>query len=185
MKILLLFGLFFLISGCSTMSAEECKVAQWEYVGQKDASEGYDRLRFAKYTKACNKAHVIPNQELYNKGYDAGLKLYCTPQNIFDLGLSGGGDYSICPIEIQSQLRPYADVSNSYHSAKEAKNKVIKDISYYENLLKGKDLKEDVKESYKRSLNNLENQRMRITRDFYNAEDTMERFRRANNLKAC
>ena len=45
MKIILLFSLIVLISGCSTMSIEECKIAQWENIGQKDASEGYDRLR--------------------------------------------------------------------------------------------------------------------------------------------
>lgn len=182
MKIILLFSLIVLISGCSTMSIEECKIAQWENIGQKDASEGYDRLRFAKYMKACDKAHITPDQARYNKGYDEGLKLYCTPQNIFDLGLSGLGDYSICPINEQQNLKIFSDVSSAYYDASQNKKNLNRDIDNYENLLRNKDLKEDIKTSYKRSLSNLEMKRLQIMREFYDAEDNLERFRRANNL---
>ena len=40
----------------------------------------------------------------------------------------------------------------------------------------------NIKTSYKRSLSNLEMKRLQIMREFYDAEDNLERFRRANNL---
>lgn len=184
MKPITLFSLIILLSGCSAMSVEECKIAQWEDVGYNDASQGYDKLRFASYTKACAKGNVTPNQTRYNTGYSAGLKLYCTPQNIFDLGLSGSANYMICPTSELAYLKPYYDVSNSYYEANREKEGLQKEIERYEKLLENKDLKEDVKKSYKNSLNNLEFKRSRIMRNYYDAEDTVERFKRAKNLNS-
>lgn len=182
MKLITLFSFILLLSGCSAMSIEECKVAHWEDVGYNDASRGYDKLRFARYTKACAKGNIIPNQSRYDTGYDAGLKLYCTPQNIFDRGLYGSGNYTICPADEHSYLKPYSDVSYAYYKANDEKKSLIKEIDRYEKLLENKDIKEDLKKSYKSSLSSLENKRGRIMRNFYDAEDRMERFKRAKNL---
>jgi hypothetical protein len=184
LKLLLTVLISTTLTACASMSVDECKVANWHEVGFNDASKGYDKHRFEKHSKACQKAGITPNFDTYTKGYEDGLRIYCTPQNIFELGLDGRGDYKICPSSEHSLLKPYHDVSNSYYQAKKDRKQLLDDIQRYQLLLNGKDLKKETKESYQRSLSLLENKRFRITQDFYDAEDKMERFRRAKNLNA-
>lgn len=184
MKLFTLIISIVLLSSCAVMNTDECKIANWHDVGLKDASNGDDRLKLSKYIKACSKANVSPNQSEYNQGYQEGLKIYCTPQNMFDQGLYGGTDYSICPAIEHSNLKPYYDVSYDYYRASEERKKLLNDINRYESLLKNKDLKNDLKESYKQSLSSLELKRSRVMNSFYDAEDRMERFKRAKNLNA-
>lgn len=185
MKIINFFAILsvgIILSSCSVMSVEECKTADWKEVGYKDGSNGLSKQRFSEYISACKEGHVKPNQITYDIGYHEGLKTYCTPQNIFNKSLEGKGGYRSCPAEKQVILREYYDVGNHYYKAKTARTNLLRDISNHEEQLKLKDLKKDKKEKYKKELDDLESNRSRINREFYDAEDKMERFKRTKNL---
>src|SRR5699024_9618337 len=78
-----------LLSGCATMSPEQCLTADWSQRGYKDGRAGFTSNRVAKHHKACSKVGVIPNLAAYRKGYERGLAQYCTPANAVEQGRNG------------------------------------------------------------------------------------------------
>lgn len=74
-----------LISGCATMSKEECKVANWKNVGFNDGASG-EAVLLADHAESCAKTGITPNRTLYMQGYVEGEKNYCT----YDNGLIAG-----------------------------------------------------------------------------------------------
>ena len=72
-----------LLSACSTMSAEECQVTDWEYLGGRDARDGNKDLtsRAKSHARACSKQGVAMDTRAYQRGWMLGLKEFCTPQN--------------------------------------------------------------------------------------------------------
>jgi hypothetical protein len=82
-----------LLSGCATMSPEECLQANWEEVGYHDAAAGYAASRSADHREACAEAGVQVDFELYRHGYSLGLPYYCTRETGFETG-DHGGDYA-------------------------------------------------------------------------------------------
>ena len=52
------------LSGCATMSPEECLQANWEEVGYHDAVEGYHVSRSSEHREACASTGVQVDFEL-------------------------------------------------------------------------------------------------------------------------
>ena len=65
-----------LLSGCATMSKEECKQADWYLKGVEDASQGYATDRVVEHGKACARVNVVPDMKEYRKGHLKGARLY-------------------------------------------------------------------------------------------------------------
>lgn len=96
MKILLLISLLSLISGCSSLSREECQSANWLARGKSDALKGINEPKNSTYQKDCSEHGVTVDNLNYMKGYNAGLDLYCTYQNGYKIGLNSGGQHLYC-----------------------------------------------------------------------------------------
>jgi len=95
----LVIGALFLLSACTSMSAEECAVADWEQVGYSDAAAGRDSTRLENHRRACADAGVTPDMQRYLDGYDQGLSTYCSAQTGFSHGSSGLAKPSQCDDE--------------------------------------------------------------------------------------
>ena len=80
----------FALSGCATMSPEECLKANWEEVGYNDAVEGYPVSRSAEHREACADTGVSVDFELYRNGHALGLPYYCTRETGFETADHGG-----------------------------------------------------------------------------------------------
>ena len=93
LTLLALFGL----SGCATMSGDECLTSDWHAIGFEDGSRGYTMERLGKHRKACAKHGITPDFQAYQTGRDEGLGEFCQPGRGFDLGVSGGRYYGVCP----------------------------------------------------------------------------------------
>ena len=78
------------LSGCATMSPEECLQANWEEVGYNDAVEGYPVSRSAEHREACADTGVSVDFELYRNGHALGLPYYCTRETGFETADHGG-----------------------------------------------------------------------------------------------
>lgn len=91
-----LFGL----SGCATISKDECRAASvsgsWEDIGFKHGRKGKSSDRFAKIAKTCHKHDVAADRTAYMRGYDRGVPLYCTYDNGFSRGEYGQAPKSQC-----------------------------------------------------------------------------------------
>jgi len=81
------------LSGCATMSPEECLQANWEEVGYNDAVEGYPVSRSSEHREACADTGVQVDFELYRNGHALGLPYYCTRETGFETA-DHGGDFA-------------------------------------------------------------------------------------------
>ncbi|WP_319558315.1 DUF2799 domain-containing protein [Thiomicrorhabdus sp.] len=85
-----------ILSGCATLSEEECRVANWYEVGYSDAANGYSSQRIADHREACAPVGVRVDFNAYLSGYQQGLQSYCTRQTGFKLGKNGSAFPSQC-----------------------------------------------------------------------------------------
>ncbi|MCV2359690.1 DUF2799 domain-containing protein [Paucibacter sp. TC2R-5] len=81
------------------MSPEECKLADWAQIGQRDGSEGKTLAQLNDRAEDCAKVGVSINTQVYQQGRDLGLRSYCRPDNAIHVGLSGGYYFGVCPPE--------------------------------------------------------------------------------------
>ena len=81
------------LSGCATMSPEECLHANWEEVGYHDAVESYPVSRSSEHREACTSTGVTVDLALYRNGHALGLPYYCTRETGFE-SADHGGDFA-------------------------------------------------------------------------------------------
>ena len=64
------------MSGCASMSGDECMATDWSAVGFEDGARGYTTERFAKHRKACAKHGITADFNAYQNGREQGLVEY-------------------------------------------------------------------------------------------------------------
>jgi len=82
--------------GCSSMSVEECRAADWHAVGMMDGQNGVPVTRVNDYSEDCKEAEVRVDHAAWYAGYDLGLSYYCMPDNGYRIGRSGGMYFGVC-----------------------------------------------------------------------------------------
>jgi hypothetical protein len=87
------------LSGCSSMSIEECNNADWYQVGYSDGLNGNSPKMIDSYISDCSEAAVFPDREQWSKGFKVGTGLYCSPDNGYKVGYEGQQYYYVCPGE--------------------------------------------------------------------------------------
>ena len=90
------------MSGCATMSGEECVATDWSAVGYEDGARGFTTERFSKHRKACAKHGVTADFGSYQSGREQGLVEYCQPGRGFDVGVNGGRYYGVCSVDLEA-----------------------------------------------------------------------------------
>lgn len=103
LKILALAGVGFLsvgLSGCATMSRDECRQGDWVSVGQRDGASGYPPSRIEQHAEACANHGIAHNSAAYRAGWDRGILQYCTPENGFETGRRNQGYHGLCPAQV-------------------------------------------------------------------------------------
>jgi hypothetical protein len=85
------------LSGCATMSGDECLTSDWHAIGYEDGSNGLTADALGNRRKACAKHGVTPNFDAYQSGRAEGLHEFCRPSRGFNLGVSGGRYNGVCP----------------------------------------------------------------------------------------
>lgn len=128
------------LSGCASMSSEECAVSDWSAVGYEDGARGYTTERFSNHRKACAKHGIAPDFRAYQAGRDEGLVEFCQPSKGYNLGVSGGRYGGVCDVALEADfldayrvgqqlygLRANVNGANSRIYAKERELERIKD----------------------------------------------------------
>ena len=101
-------GVGLALSGCASMSQQECLAADWRLVGYEDASQGHSTARIGEHRKACAKVNVQPDLNRYQQGHREGARVYCVKPRGYQLGASGGSYQGICPADLEPAfLRAY------------------------------------------------------------------------------
>lgn len=118
-----------LLSGCATLSKNECLNADWKSIGYEDGARGYPVTRIGAHRKSCAKHGVAPNLDQYEAGRNQGLDVWCTPRNGYKIGTNGGRYNGVCP---QSLEPPFMEAINqgravfAYANEVKAQKKEIK-----------------------------------------------------------
>lgn len=98
--IILLAGL----SGCATMSGDECATSDWAAIGYEDGARGYTSDRLSQHRKACAKHGVTPDFAAYQNGREQGLVEYCQPGRGFQVGSNGGSYNGVCSANLEGDF---------------------------------------------------------------------------------
>ncbi|MGH8166717.1 MAG: DUF2799 domain-containing protein, partial [Woeseiaceae bacterium] len=92
------------LSGCASMSGDECAMSDWHTIGFEDGSRGYTADRLGDHRKACAKHGVAPDFQAYQAGRDEGLQEFCQPSRAFNLGANGGHYNGVCNSSLEPQF---------------------------------------------------------------------------------
>lgn len=92
------------VSGCASMSSEECASSDWRAVGYEDGSRGYTSDRFATHRKACAKHGITADFATYQQGRSDGLLEFCRPSRGYNLGASGGRYGGVCAADLEPEF---------------------------------------------------------------------------------
>lgn len=132
MRLILTFGAFlgtFFLFSCATLNEQQCRTGNWEEIGRQDGARGFSASRVNSHTKACQEHGIQVNNAIYQKGYDEGVRSYCTPENGYQLGRLGMlASQATCPADLASAFTTALSKGFSDYraelAAKEAERKV-------------------------------------------------------------
>ena len=101
------------LSGCASMSGDECVTSDWAAIGYEDGARGYTTDKMSQRRKACAKHGVTPDFAAYQSGREQGLVEYCQPGRGFDIGSNGGRYSGVCSVDLEAD---FLDAYNAgYH----------------------------------------------------------------------
>lgn len=86
-----------LLSGCASLSKEECLTGDWYAIGYKDGVDGRVEAYLAEHKEACAEYNVSLKLEPYLEGRKQGLQTYCKPDNGYRVGRRGDEYAYVCP----------------------------------------------------------------------------------------
>ncbi|OGR23622.1 MAG: hypothetical protein A2277_09650 [Desulfobacterales bacterium RIFOXYA12_FULL_46_15] len=159
MQLWLLIAAVALLTGCATLSEQECLDAgatSWEEIGWVDGCEGYhpDR-RLDQHYEACSKVGVSPDQDTYMAGWSRGILEYCTPDRGYAVGLSGSrGNPELCPYETRAIFQDNVKLGLRIYELKQEMDSLYYKIENLEKKLDDKQLdkhaRRDIRERIRR-----------------------------------
>ncbi len=92
------------LSGCASMSADECLMSDWSAIGYEDGARGYTTDRFSQHRKACAKHGVAADFEAYKRGREDGLLEFCQPARGYNFGVNGGRYNGVCSADVEPEF---------------------------------------------------------------------------------
>jgi len=95
-RLLFITGLAVVLTGCASISEDQCLAGNWEALGFKDGSNGYAASRISDYADVCSKYDVSVDTKLYLTSHEQGVQRYCTPQRGYDAGENGSSFNQVC-----------------------------------------------------------------------------------------
>ena len=110
------------LSGCASMSADECVMSDWSAVGYEDGARGYTSERFGQHRKACAKHGVSADFQAYQQGRSQGLREFCQPGRGFTVGVNGGRYHGVCPVELEGEFVEAYNAGYKLYSLRAAVN---------------------------------------------------------------
>ena len=88
-----------IIQGCATLERSACPTQEWKSRGYAAAVAGKDMNRRDMHGADCTVYPGSPAWEAYRSGYAAGLRDFCRPDALFELGRQGDAYPAQCLAE--------------------------------------------------------------------------------------
>ena len=106
------------LTGCATMTPNECKAANWGDVGLRDGLAGAALSVLNDRAKDCAEAQVPVDTPRYLQGREQGLLQYCRIENAVPLGLNGESYAGVCPAAMDGEFRRRFNAGRDVHLAR-------------------------------------------------------------------
>ena len=84
------------LTGCASMSVDECATADWRALGFSDGARGETLARAQRRSNDCADHGYAMDRQAYDDGRHAGLGQYCTAETAYGLGESGRTYNGVC-----------------------------------------------------------------------------------------
>lgn len=124
------------VGGCATMSPEECAVADWEHLGERDGRFGQPPEFFGRRASDCEEAGYGADQTAWRRGWDRGIADFCTPDNGFRKGLEGYSYEHICPGLLESDFLEGYEPGIAVHDAQSRLEQTESEVERVEKRLR-------------------------------------------------
>ena len=109
-------GCVSLLSGCATLSKQECLSGNWQAIGFTDGAAGRPADYLSSHNKACSKVGVATDYAAWEQGRQEGLKKYCTETHAYQIGRRGEQMTPVCPAQVTPNLERINADGRSYYS---------------------------------------------------------------------
>lgn len=159
-----------LLCGCSTLSEQECRSADWYQLGAKDGQQGEPANLLDEHKESCKSYGVRPDESRYLEGREAGLKEYCQFGNAFRIGTNGEEYKGTCPLEVDAAFRRNNAAALEVYNSKKKIEEVDRKLARKEHELAEKDLSDKEKVRLLGEIRELDRQRERLRSDLHYQE---------------
>ncbi|TVS01941.1 MAG: DUF2799 domain-containing protein [Rhodobacteraceae bacterium] len=133
MRVLIMASLATLTLGCAPITQEECLAGDWQSIGQRDGQAGrVAKQVFARYVEICARAGVVPDRDLWQQGYAAGLVRYCTPLSGLEEGRRKTRYRDVCPAESEPGFLMGYELGQLAHAQEREIREIEREISALE-----------------------------------------------------
>jgi len=146
LTVAMLGGAAALLSGCATMSEDQCLAGDWGGKGYQDGLNGYQGSRLEDHAKACSKVGVTPNPDAYFSARDQGLRTYCRWENGFKVGRNGSSYGGVCTPEEERDFIPAYEDGRIVHAAESALSNAESNVRSAAARIRDRENKLDAKE---------------------------------------
>lgn len=127
---------FLALAGCATMSEDDCATADWEFLGEQDGHAGEPTDKFYERAERCSKFGYQADGAAYHEGRDRGIENYCTPDNGYEIGRSGGNYRGVCPVDLEEDFLAEFNIGRRLHELSGAHQAAV---DAYQNALNSLD----------------------------------------------
>lgn len=94
-----------LLVGCSLNVKKKCNEANWQVIGEYDGRNGKKRESIKDYQKKCHDVGVDVDTVKYLSGYEKGIRMFCTYETAYELGLGGKEVKVNCPSGFEKNFK--------------------------------------------------------------------------------
>jgi len=163
-----------LLSGCSTLSEQECRSADWYQLGVKDGQQGEPANLLDDHRESCKSYGIRPNESRYLAGRETGLEQYCQPGNAFRLGLNGEGYKGTCPLGADAAFRRNNTAALEVYNSRKKIEEIDHRLAKKEHELTEKDVPDKEKARLREEIRELDRKRERTRSDLHYQERELD-----------
>lgn len=181
------------LSGCATISQDECLAGNWADIGYRDGVNGTSQTRIADYANTCSKYGAQIDRDTYLKSYNAGLALYCVPDNGYEVGRSGSSYKNVCAAPEFAGFRDAYYEGRAQYEEEQERLRILE--AEHDRIIEAIEYTEHEIQSVRRRIDNPETaqgERDRLRRKLRRLQDRIRyqkedhrAFDRANDLSTC
>ncbi len=152
-----------LVSGCASMTQDQCRHADWAERGQRDGREGYQLSRIDEHREACAKVGVSPDSARWQWGYAQGLRAYCSPNSAWNAGLANRYYAGSCALHDEDGFLRHYRAGQALQRARQAFSRNQSDVEKLEVDLKKAD-KDEERKRLREQISRLDRERQALRR---------------------